>query len=101
MVFQPEMELHDHPFKERQFIILAQVFFHHHELEITNRITAGKTFVPADNIYFFVGDTVFHYFSEHMVYSGFHPESQAKINPYNIIRYDMLYFILAGIWIIN
>ena len=79
MFFQPKMEFHDHPFNKWQFIVLAQVFFHHHELEIPHGITACKTFIPADNIYFFIGDQVFNHFPEHEVDPWLHPETQGGI----------------------
>src|SRR5687767_9150030 len=34
MFFEPEVKFHYYPLYERQFIILAKVFFHNHKLEV-------------------------------------------------------------------
>ena len=100
MIFQPEVEFHNYSFKEWKFIVLAQVFFHYHKLEVANRIAAGQAFIPADNIHFFIGYKIFNYFTEHKIYPWLHPESKTEINPDNIIWNDMFYFVFRSIWVI-
>lgn len=99
--FQPEVQFHDHPFKEWKLVILAQVFLHDYKLEVTHRTTVGQALIPADNIHFFISYQVFHHFPEHQVDPGLHPESEAEIHPYYIVRDNMFHHILTGIWVID
>ena len=87
--FKPEIQLHDHFFHERKFIVLAQVFFHDHKLEITHGIVARQAFVATDDVHFIVCHQVFHYLPKHQVDPWFHPEAEPEIHADNIIGYDV------------
>ena len=56
--------------KNGKFIILAQEFFHHDELEITHNIIAAQAFITACDIHFALFNQVFHHFTEHEVDLG-------------------------------
>ena len=46
-----EIEFHDDGFKEWQFIILTEEFFHHYELEVAYLVVALLAIVPAGDIH--------------------------------------------------
>src|SRR3990170_5751448 len=95
------MYFHYYSFHKWQLAILADVFFHDHELKITNGIAACQALIPADNIYLFVGNKVFYHFSEHQVDPRFHPKSQSEVNADNIIGNNMIYLVFTRIWIVK
>ena len=95
------MEFHDHALQERQVIVLTQVFFQHDELEIAHGLVAGQTFIAADDIHFLVRNQVFHHFTEHEVDAGLHAESESEIDADDVVRNDVIHFILAGIGIVD
>ena len=101
MVFQPEVEFHNHPFEERQFIVLAQVFLHYHKLEVAHGTAARQALITTDDIHFLIGHQVFHHFTEHQVDPGLHTESKAEVHPDDIVGNDMFHYVFAGIRIIH
>src|SRR5688572_956892 len=95
------MYFHYYSFHKWQLAILADVFFHDHELKITNGIIAGQALIAADDIYFFIGHQILYYFSEHQVDPRLYTKSQSEINPDYIIGDNMIHFILTRVWIIK
>ena len=94
------MQAHDQLFKERKFTILADIFFHDHELEIPNGIAAGQAFITADYIHFFVHYQFFNGLPEQQINPGCNPESKLKVNSYDLIGNDVFHLVLAIVWII-
>ena len=83
------MQFHNHFFQEGEIVILAEVFFHNDELEVTHYIITLKAFVAAGDIHFFVGNQVGNNLPEHQVYLGFHPESKAELHPNDVVWNNM------------
>src|SRR5215210_8079568 len=94
------MQFHDHPLQEWKFIVLAQVFFHYDELEITNHIIPFQAFIATGYVYLVIIYEVFYHFPEHEVDLWFNPKAEAEFHPDNVIGYDMVNGILASVRII-
>src|SRR5580704_10186006 len=99
-LFQPEIKLHDHPLMKRQLIVLAQEFFHHDELEISDHIVPLERFIPAGHIHFPVNDQVFDYFAEHPADLWLNPEAQPELYPDNIVGNNVIDAVFRGVRII-
>src|SRR5258706_2681444 len=44
-LFQPEMQFHYDPLKERQFVVLAEIFFHDDKLKIAYDVIFFQAFI--------------------------------------------------------
>ena len=100
MIFEPEIKLHDDPFKEGQFVVLAQVFFHYHKLKIAYGVSVRQTFVATEDVDLFIGHQLFYYFSEHQIHSGLDSESDSKINANDIVGNNVIYFVFARVGVV-
>src|ERR1700677_3219172 len=100
-LFQPEIQLHHYPLVEWQLIVLAQVLFHHDELEIPHYIVSFQRFIPAGDVHLPVIDPVFHHLREHQADLWLDPETKPELYPDDIVGYDVIDGILRGIRIIQ
>src|SRR5690606_31250818 len=101
VLFEPEMQFHDHSLDERKFIVLAEVFLHYHELEVAHSVAACEAFITADDVHFLVGDKVGDYFPEHEIDPWLHSEPETKVDTYDVVGNDVFNLILACVRIVH